>query len=72
MAAYMIVEIIEVSDPEGFGEYRVKVGPMLAKHGAKLIAMGEQIDVLAGDWQPGRVLIFEFDHYEGIRESAQL
>ena len=36
MAAYMIVQI-EVTDPEGFAEYREKVGPQIAKHGGRYI-----------------------------------
>ena len=49
MAAYMVVEIVEMIDPERFSEYREEVGPILAEFGARMIARGDEIDLLDGD-----------------------
>ena len=68
MAAYMIVEIAETMDPEGFDDYQQKVGPILATYGVKRIVMSDQIDVLNGDWEPDRLVVFEFESQERIRE----
>ena len=67
MAAYTIVEVQEVMDPDGFAEYREKVGPILAQYGAKMIARGNQIDPLDGDWESAVLIIFEFESQERIR-----
>ncbi len=66
MSAYMIVQI-EVTDPEGFAEYREKVGPQIAKHGGKYIVRGAEGENLEGEWDPGRLVIFEFPSTDNIR-----
>lgn len=62
MPAYLIAEHT-VTDAKKFEEYRVKVGPMIAKHGGRYITKGGSHTVLEKDnavWQPGRVVIVEF------------
>ena len=52
-----------ITDPVKFEEYRVKVGPLIAKHGGRYITKGGSHVVLEKDnavWQPGRVVIIEF------------
>ncbi|MCH8235487.1 MAG: DUF1330 domain-containing protein [Chloroflexi bacterium] len=65
MPAYMIVQI-EVTDPEGFAEYREKVGPQIAKHGGRYIVRGAEVENLEGEWDPGRLVIFEFPTVDDI------
>ena len=65
MAAYMIVQI-EVTDPEGFAEYREKVAPQIAKHGGRYIVRGAEVENLEGEWDPGRLAIFEFPTVDDI------
>jgi uncharacterized protein (DUF1330 family) len=62
MPAYLIAEHT-ITDPRKFEEYRVKVGPLIAKHGGRYITKGGSHVVLEQDnavWQPGRVVIVEF------------
>jgi uncharacterized protein (DUF1330 family) len=39
MAAYLIAEH-KITDPAKFEEYRIKVGPMIAKHGGRYLTKG--------------------------------
>ena len=39
MAAYLVVEHL-ITDAAKFEEYRVKVGPMIAKHGGRYLTKG--------------------------------
>jgi uncharacterized protein (DUF1330 family) len=39
MPAYLIAEH-KITDPVKFEEYRVKVGPMMAKHGGRYLTKG--------------------------------
>ena len=39
MAAYLVVEHI-ITDAAKFEEYRIKVGPMIAKHGGRYLTKG--------------------------------
>lgn len=62
MPAYLIAEHT-ITDAAKFEEYRVKVGPLIAKHGGRYITKPGTHVVLEGDnavWQPQRVVIVEF------------
>ncbi|MEO8310420.1 MAG: DUF1330 domain-containing protein [Caldimonas sp.] len=60
MSAYLIVEHI-ITDPLKFEEYRVKVGPMIAKRGGRYLTKGGTHTMPeGGHWTPERVVIVEF------------
>ena len=55
MPAYLIAEHI-ITDPAKFEEYRTKVGPMVAKHGARYLTKGGTHKLPeGGHWKPERV-----------------
>jgi uncharacterized protein (DUF1330 family) len=69
MPAYLIAEH-KITDPDKFEEYRVKVGPLIAKHGGRYITKGGSHVVLEKDnavWQPGRVVIVEFPDMAALK-----
>ena len=59
MAAFVIASVI-VKDPVRYADYRRLVTPTLEKFGGRFIVRGGAIDVLEGDWRPGRLVILEF------------
>ena len=62
MPAYLIAEDT-ITEAAKFEEYRVKVGPLIAKHGGRYITKGGSHVVLEKEnavWRPGRVVIVEF------------
>jgi len=62
MPAYLIAEH-KITDTAKFEEYRVKVGPIIARHGGRYVTKGGSQKVLEADnavWQPDRVVIIEF------------
>jgi uncharacterized protein (DUF1330 family) len=60
MPAYLVVEHI-ITDAAKFEEYRVKVGPMIAKHGGRYITKGGTHRMPeGGHWKPERMVIIEF------------
>lgn len=61
--AYAIVDITEVTDPEGFKALLPKAGPAAAEHGGQFIARTEKITGLDGD-VPKRFVIIAFDSVE--------
>jgi uncharacterized protein (DUF1330 family) len=66
MPAYLIAEHI-VTDAAKFEEYRSKVGPMMAKYGARYLTKGSgQKMPEGGHWKPERVVIIEFPDMESI------
>lgn len=65
MAAYLIAQI-EVLDPAGFEEYRSQVPALFKKHGARLLVRGGEVETIEGEWDPGRLLVWEFPSKEDI------
>lgn len=63
MSAYVIVDI-EVTDPDGYEEYKHLAAPTVAQYGGKYLARGGATEVLEGDWQPRRLVILEFENVE--------
>ena len=60
MPAYLVVEHI-ITDADKFEEYRVKVGPMIAKHGGRYLTKGATHKMPeGGHWKPERMVIIEF------------
>lgn len=65
MAAYLIADI-EVTDPEGYAEYRRTVGASIAAFGGRFLARGGRTESLEGAWAPSRLVIVEFPSIERL------
>ena len=74
MPAYYIAEHI-ITDAVKFEEYRVKVGPMIARHGGRYLTKGGSHKMPeGGHWKPERVVIIEFpdmDRLDAWYNSAE-
>lgn len=66
MTAYVILDI-DVHDQEGYQKYRAGVPALIAKHGGEYLARGGDFEVLAGDWQPHRLVLFRFPNRQAHR-----
>jgi uncharacterized protein (DUF1330 family) len=66
MTAYMLVDL-DVHDPKGFEEYRAAVPTLIAKHSGEYIVRGGEFEVIEGDWQPNRLVMFRFPDRQSIR-----
>jgi uncharacterized protein (DUF1330 family) len=67
MPAYVIANVT-VKDPVRYEDYRRLVTPTLAKFGGRFIVRGGRVDVLEGDWRPGRLVLIEFPSADAARE----
>jgi uncharacterized protein (DUF1330 family) len=65
MTAYMIVNL-DIHDLEGMSEYRDNVPALVAKHGGEYIVRGGEFEVMEGNWQPSRLVLFRFPNREAI------
>jgi uncharacterized protein (DUF1330 family) len=60
MATYLLAAI-DVKDVARYdSEYISGVGPLIKKHGGRLLVASDQVDVREGQWPPGRVIVVEF------------
>jgi len=60
VAAFVVVEILEVSDEKSYADYRAQVDATIARSGGRYLARGSEITVLEGTWQPRRLVLVEF------------
>ena len=62
MPGYLILHG-EVTDPDGYEEYKEKAQVVLAAHGARYLARGGDATPVEGEWLP-RFVVVEFPSYE--------
>ena len=67
MAAYFIVDIKEITDPQAYAQYREGVGPTIQQYGGKFLARGGAYETIEGDWQSQRLVILEFADVEQFK-----
>lgn len=65
MSVYVIVNS-KVKDMDALEEYRRKVPELARKHGGEYLARGGEIEVLEGDWQPTRIVLFRFPDRQSV------
>jgi uncharacterized protein (DUF1330 family) len=66
MSAYVIVDI-DVTDPQGYEEYKRLAPATVVLYGGKYLARGGTSETLEGDWMPKRLVILEFESVEKAR-----
>lgn len=66
MAAYVIIDV-EILDEALYREFRERVTSTVDSHGGKFVVRGGQIDVVLGDWSPGRLAVLKFGDVEQVR-----
>lgn len=66
MTAYVIADV-QITDPEAYGEYVRATPETIAAHGGRFVVRGGPVEVLEGDWKPGRVVVIEFENAERAR-----
>jgi uncharacterized protein (DUF1330 family) len=67
MAAYVIATV-EITDPQGFEEYRTMVPATIQQYGGRFIVRAGKMETLEGDWEPKRLVIIEFDSVERAKQ----
>ncbi len=67
MSAYVIVDVA-IEDPVVYEEYKKLTPAAIAAYGGRFIVRGGATHTLEGNWQPGRIVVLEFDSVERARE----
>ena len=66
MPAYVLANVT-ITDPLRYEDYRRLVTPTLATFGGRFLVRGGAVEVLEGDWRPGRLVLLEFPSAEQAR-----
>jgi uncharacterized protein (DUF1330 family) len=67
MPAYVIGDV-EVTNPEGYEEYRPRVPATVEKYGGKYLVRGGATETAEGSWMPNRMVVIEFSSMERAKE----
>ena len=59
MSAYVIFDV-DIWDLKRYQEFMVKAKPALEAAGGRYLARGGKHKVIEGDWEPRRLVLFEF------------
>lgn len=59
MSAYVIFDI-DIFDLARYQEFMIQAKPAIESAGGKYLARGGKHKVLEGDWEPRRIVLFEF------------
>lgn len=66
MAAYVIYQQTEITDPDLYREYIGIAGKTVTKYGGRRLA-GAEVEILEGEWAGSRVIIHEFPDMEALK-----
>ena len=66
MPAYMVVQL-KVTDPDRFARYREAVPGVVEAFGGRYIVRGAQVEVLEGQHDGRRFVLFEFPSVEAVK-----
>lgn len=67
MSSYLIVDV-DNSDPERYETYSREVPRLVEKHGGEYLVRGGEFEVIEGDWQPKRLVLFRFPDRQAIHD----
>ncbi|WP_280189752.1 DUF1330 domain-containing protein [Delftia sp. PS-11] len=67
MACGYIIASVTVTRPEQYEEYRKWSTEAINTHGAEVCVRGGKVEVLEGDWNPGRTVVLKFPSFEAAR-----
>lgn len=59
MPSYLIGDVT-VKDATAYEQYRAEASDLIAKHHGEYVVRGGDIEVIAGDWRPKRLIILRF------------
>ncbi|NVK44397.1 MAG: DUF1330 domain-containing protein [Oceanospirillaceae bacterium] len=67
MAAYAIFDV-DIYDLERYQDFMAQVKPVLEAAGGRYLARGGAHKVYEGDWNPRRIVLFEFPSMDLLEE----
>ncbi|GAB1387296.1 DUF1330 domain-containing protein [Melaminivora sp.] len=67
MACGYLIASVTVTDPQQYEEYKQWSSEAMRVHGAQVCVRGGQVEVLEGDWNPGRTVILKFPSFQAAK-----
>ena len=67
MPSGYIIMSVDVTNPAQYEEYKLLSTEAMRVHGAEVCVRGGKVEVLEGDWNPGRTVILKFASFDAAR-----
>ena len=67
MSAYFIIQI-NVTHPENYKDYIIKVTPIVKKFGGEYIIRGGKSEKVEGNWPYERTVVLKFPSYDMVKK----
>ena len=67
MSAFLIYDV-EIHDPNLYQDFMEQVKPLVETFGGKYLVRGGAHEVLEGNWEPTRIVLFEFPDMDTARK----
>ena len=67
MPSAYIIASVDVTDPQQYEQYKIFSTKAMQAHGAEVCIRGGQVQVLEGDWNPGRTVVLKFNSVEDAK-----
>ncbi len=67
MPVYLIIDL-NVIDQDAYEDYAARVPAVVEQYGGRYLVRSGQVATLAGDWQPERIVVVEFDASDQVHE----
>jgi len=67
MSSGYVIASVTVTNPSQYEEYRKWSSEAMRVHGAEVCVRGGKVEVLEGDWNPGRTVILKFPSFDAAR-----
>ena len=71
MAAFLIIEVMQVIDQDTYAKYIEKAEVIITKYGGRYLTRGKTIIPLKGQWSPKKIVIIEFINIEHLQKCFQ-
>ncbi len=67
MPSGYVIASVTVTNPEQYEEYKKWSTHAMHVHGAEVCIRGGKVEVLEGDWNPGRMVVLKFPSFEAAQ-----
>ena len=67
MPSGYVIASVNVTQPEQYEEYKKWSTHAMQVHGAEVCIRGGKVEVLEGDWNPGRMVVLKFPSFEAAQ-----
>lgn len=67
MAAYLVIQTLEILDPEAYASYVAQARPLVEAAGGEYLFVSRTVHPYSGDWAPARMATIRFPDMASLK-----